>query len=152
VKVGTKVGHTFIGLTKIENGKEITQYLGFYPTEKSLSYPIDSKMVDNAETDWTVSVSFDLNINAFNDAIESAKSNSYKQYHISEFNCTTYALNVCSAAGLSLPKNPSEFPYNYGLGLSPRKLGYDLRNSTSNFGGAKNFSGGQTSSSKGPCQ
>lgn len=151
-KVGKNVGHTFVGLTKIVNGQETTQYVGFYPINKSLTYPIESKIVNNQQTEWTASVTFDLDAHAFDDAIYAAKINSGKDYHISQYNCTTYALDICDAAGLSLPKNSSEFPYGYGNGYSPGKLGYDLRNSGNVSNGVKNFSGGTTPNGKGPCQ
>ncbi len=151
-KVGTNVGHTFVGFTKIVNGQEITQYVGFYPIHKSLTYPIESKIVDNQQTEWTTSVTVTVDAKAFNDAIYAAHSNATKQYHISEYNCTTYALNIFDAANISLPKNASEFPYNYGNGYSPGRLGYDLRNFGNVFNGTKNSNGGTTANSKGPCQ
>ncbi len=151
-KVGTNAGHTFVGFTKIINGQEITQYIGFYPIHKSLTYPIESKIVNNQETEWTASVTFNVDANAFDDAIYAAHSNANRQYHISEYNCTTFALSIFDAANISLPKNEAEFPYNYGDGYSPGKLGYDLRNSGNTYNGATNFNGGTTGESKGPCK
>jgi hypothetical protein len=151
-KVGLGVGHTFVGLTKFKNGQETTQHFGFYPAEKTLIYPTDSKIVNNQETEWTTSVTFEIDADSFNDALYAANDNSYRQYHISQYNCTTYALSICDASGVSLPKGTSEFPYGYGSGYSPGKLGYDLRNSGDIPGGTKNFSGGTTPNSKGPCQ
>ena len=59
-------------------------------------------------------------------------------------------MKICDAAGISLPKGTSEFPYNFGFGHSPAKLGSELRASTPP-GGSLNKNGGVSPSSKGPC-
>ncbi len=150
-KTGFNVGHTFVGLTKTVNGTSITQYIGFYPKYRTTSYPTDSKIESNDNYRYTTSVTYDVSANDFYSAISTALTRASNQYDISQYNCTTYALDVCDAAGIQLPRTFADFPYNYGRGLSPGNLGADLR-SRSVIDNRININGGTSGNGNGPCQ
>jgi hypothetical protein len=150
-KMGLNVGHTFVGLTKTINGNTITQYIGFYPEHRTLTYPTESKMESNDNYGYTTSVTYEVSAGDFFSAIATATANASNLYHISQYNCTTYALDVCEAAGINLPRTLAEFPYGYGKGLSPGNLGADLRSRSVTDNKIK-VTGGTSGNGNGPCQ
>jgi hypothetical protein len=151
-KVGINVGHTFIGLSKEQNGIVSTQYVGFYPFSQTLIYPTAQKIVDNGGSAWTVSASFDVSDVDFANAVNQAATLSSLPYHVRDNNCTDYVYGVMSAANISLPKTPAQFPWPYdGTGNSPGNLGADLRNLRNYPNYNISTLGGNAPSSKGPC-
>ncbi len=150
-KMGFNVGHTFVGLTKIINGNSITQYIGFYPENKTLTYPTESKIESNDNYSYSTSVTYEVSAADFFSAISTAATKASNLYHISQYNCTTYALDVCQSAGITLPRTLADFPYGYGRGLSPGNLGADLRSRSAVDSNIK-VTGGTSGNGNGPCQ
>jgi hypothetical protein len=127
-KVGTNVGHTFIGVTKVNNGFSTSIYFGFYPLHSTLIYPTPSKIVDNSNHHYTVSSTYDLTYVQFSNVINNAILSAQRQYSIDDFNCTTYAIGIFEAAGISLPTTKIDIIWPFGSAMSPGTLGLDLRN------------------------
>lgn len=145
---GKNVGHAFIGLEKNTNGMITRQVVGFYPNAMSTSWG-PSHMANNGGDPYTISTTYEPYADGFQSVLNAVIYQQSQMYHIAQYNCTTALAYICDAAGLTFPKNESFFPFFTAKGLSPGRLGVDLRNNQSS--GIVNKNGGSAPYSKGPC-
>lgn len=146
---GFDVGHTFMSFEMNTNGVIVTQTVGFYPNTMAPDW-VQSRVLDNGGLAYTVSSTHEnIGADAFQHALAELEVIGNRMYHYSGYNCTTAAASVATAAGLTLPKNETYFPFGTGKGLSPGQLGYDLRANQSS--GTLNTNGGTAPASKGAC-
>ena len=108
-----EVGHSFIELKKSSGGLSVQQNIGFYPVIgwKSLSnFPVDSKIVDNAGHEYNASLTTTLSNTQFQAALNEMQAIAGKDYEITSWNCTDFALDVFNAANtgetFTIPKYP----------------------------------------------
>jgi hypothetical protein len=147
------VGHVAIGLTKSNGSTTVTQVVGFYPDATGISkMHAPSKVVDNSNLEYNVSISYPVNSDQFGKII-SYVANPPAQYDLTDFNCTNFVYNACETAGLSLP-NPFNSvgigqPGSIKIAMTPAGLGDSIEklNGQTNV----NTNGGTMPNSKGPC-
>jgi hypothetical protein len=154
--ISGNVGHTCIALSKGTGNSTITQVIGFYPEKgwKAVMPPfpaVTSEMHDNGiDTRYTVSVSYEVSNEGFQNAINAALAYSSNHYDIANNNCTNYVLDICNSAGIAIPQTKGDLIYTSGY--HPGQLGLDLRMLKQNNPNANvNTQGGYTPASKGPC-
>ena len=132
-----ETGHAFIRLTNNLTNEKITA--GFYPdysnnntTAKDvvLGKSVPGFVNDDSNYDLSkvdVYVKFDITEEQYNNAksyIETVRDEK-KQYNLSKFNCTDFALGTASSAEINLPDTKGYWPT--GSGSNPGDLGEDLR-------------------------
>ena len=101
-----QVGHSFIQLSKSSGGTSVQQNIGFYPETgwKSLSdYSVASKVVDNAGHEFNSSLTMSVSSTEFSQAITQIQTLADRDYNISTWNCTDFALSVFNAANTGEP-------------------------------------------------
>jgi hypothetical protein len=96
------VGHAFIILTKNNGSNTVSLTFGFYPQQgiKSLlSNSVYSQIQDDGinKHEYNASLFYNLNLTSFEAVINTALLNSNRQYSLSNFNCTDFALSVINA-------------------------------------------------------
>ena len=116
------VGHAFISIN--QNG--ITRVLGFYPTSP-VSFMVDALGMwgDNSQTSYTGSASIKINGGNLYSLLQYIYSLEGKDYKLSTFNCTDFAINAAHAAGVNLPNTWGRWGGVSG-GSNPGDLGNDL--------------------------
>lgn len=143
------VGHTTISLTKSSHGQTITQTIGFYPAEHKLAVTgSPSKMVDNGDMGFDVSITYNVQPFEFN-AIINYLSNPASTYTLYDFNCTQFVYNACKAGKITLP-DPTGNVGLFQTAMIPGALAASIRNAApvSNA----NVDGGRVPESHGSCQ
>jgi hypothetical protein len=133
VAYNQQTGHVFLILQVIDSIKNDTssQVFGFYPKKglPTLFFKtIKSKMMDNSERNYDVSITKHLTRAEFDTVLEKSLSLSKRIYHINKYNCYDYALFVFnSVAGKdALPTVHVRFPFVFGKGGSPVGLYKDM--------------------------
>jgi hypothetical protein len=97
-----KVGHAFVTITKTNGNIKISQTFGFYPQigyKSLIGSDVPSQIQDDGESNhqYDASLSYNLDKNNFDLILNAALSYSNRQYNLSEFNCTDFALSVINA-------------------------------------------------------
>jgi hypothetical protein len=97
-----RVGHAFVTLTKSNGSNLVSITFGFYPQKgiKSvLTNSVSSQIQDDGkeEHEYNASLFYNLNSSNFETMINTALLNSNRQYSLSNFNCTDFALSVINA-------------------------------------------------------
>ena len=142
-----KLGTLLLDWRKIQTA--ITrQVVGFYPDEMSSTW-VNAHMANNGGDPYTVSTTYEPYAAGFQSVINAVIYQQSQMYHTAQYNCTTAIAYICDAAGFTLPKTESYFPFFVAKGLSPGQLGLDLRNNQSS--GILNPNGGSAPYSKGSC-
>ncbi|MBP6238684.1 MAG: hypothetical protein KA536_21205 [Saprospiraceae bacterium] len=143
------VGHAFVSLSLVSGGEEKNVTFGFYP--EGLVAPIikpgsKGQIQDDGGHHFDISIEIELTCEEFNSLLNSAISKQ-KDYHLSNYNCTDYALGLACVLPEqcgSIPDTHGDFPG--GGGSNPGDLGEDLR--SFNNQGNINTSGGSAPISK----
>lgn len=145
---GGNVGHTFIGITKISGNTSFTQYIGFYPeNDFSGILPLGHAFKDNGKSEYDVSITLNLTLNQMQ-LLVNAINGYNSEYDVWTNNCTNFALQMASAAGLYIPNSQG----NSFISRTPGQLGEDLRAYNKQWPGVcVNENGGKTGLSKGAC-
>jgi hypothetical protein len=140
------VGHSFISIT--QNG--ITRVFGFYPSSPT-SYKEDAPGMwgDNSRTSYTGSASTQINGGNLWSLLQYVYSLEGKDYILSTFNCTDFAIRAAHAAGVDLPDTYGIWG-GLGGGSSPGNLGNDL-NTKPLPSGVQRGGGGLSPTNKGDC-
>jgi hypothetical protein len=102
-------GHTFIELNKSNPYNSVRQVFGFYPGSMwgALSgNNTASKIVDDSEHEYQASYTISLSRPQFVAAVQRIQQLYGHSYHISNFNCTDFAMSVFHAAGGQMLLNP----------------------------------------------
>ena len=102
-------GHTFIALHKSNPYASIRQVFGFYPGSfwgAISGNNTASKIVDDSEHEYQASYTISLSPSQFAAAVQRIQQLNGHSYHISNFNCTDFALSVFHAAGGQMLLNP----------------------------------------------
>ncbi len=125
------VGHTFIALEQISPNGTVTRFtFGFYPSSSVNPFRNPSALGEfnhDANHNFDVSITWNLTASTFNTLVSNAISfaSTPQTYHLSTFNCTTFAINLLNQVGLNVPQNSGSWPG--GGGLNPGRLGEDMR-------------------------
>ena len=143
------VGHVAIGLTKSNGQSTITQVIGFYPDATGLS-KIDApgKLVDNGAMNYTVSISYQVIPQEFNQILNYV-SVTPSTYDLFSFNCANFVYDACLAGNIKLPDPWTSVGFDAAQIMTPGALG----SSISNLTGYNNVNGkgGNAPNSHGPC-
>jgi hypothetical protein len=130
-KISHGGGHTWLEITQQINGVETVLNVGFYP--QNSASPLDQEdpgsYNDDTEHQYDVAMGFNLTDAQFNSLIMNLKNATLKNYHLSNFNCTTWAKEQLGNIGLNIKTNIVSA--TLFSGFAPSQLGEDLRN---NFG------------------
>jgi hypothetical protein len=156
-----EAGHAFVTLTKTNsNGESITQVMGFYPVNTyfaiSLSN-VSSMIVNDQGHDYGSSYTISVNENQFQNALNQAIKLSNKDYNLSNFNCTDFALGVFNSGGGNLQVTPFTIPptfmnpFSVNINSSPTSLYNSIQNLQNQGYNNTNFGKLKASSSHGPC-
>jgi hypothetical protein len=141
------VGHSFISIEQIVNGNKIVRTLGFYPStavRPGVNPSAPSILIDDSGHTYDVSIDKEINASQLSQIINFVE-NYEKMYHLGRYNCTNFALQVASFAGLNIPKTIGEWPF--GSGCNPGDFGEDLKN----ISGAIPLTGASAKSNIGNC-
>ena len=99
-------GHTFVRLTKSSGGQTISQTFGFYPesgaksvlTLSDVSSAIKNNGALNFESEYNASFTANnLSADQFNAMLQAAGTLANRNYNLTNFNCTSYAMGVVNA-------------------------------------------------------
>ncbi len=140
------VGHVWIGFQKTNNqtGAVSASSIGLYPSSygpSAMRSGVPSNVKENSSHAADVSITYAVNSDQFDRAVNSAVFNSNRSYSLENYNCTDYINTICSDAGLVIPKPVSYFaitnptpPYMVEVFAvhSPGALGVALRQINSN--------------------
>ncbi|WP_184550465.1 hypothetical protein [Mucilaginibacter sp. FT3.2] len=149
------VGHTAIGLTKINGSQTVTQVVGFYPDATGLDkMHAPSKVVNNGgDLEYNVSITYTVSADNFQ-KIRNYIADPPATYDLTSFNCTSFVYQACQSGNITLPDPYSTFgpasPPGGPAVMAPAGIG----DSISNMKGQSNVNtnGGITPNSKGACQ
>lgn len=128
-------GHVFVVLERMDTAAFFREcYVwGFYP-KKAISCilfrKVKSRLVDNSNKEYDVSVTRLLNKTEYRLLMQKALELSHKKYHLNSYNCYHYALELFNSlnANPALPVSCVRFPFLFGKGGSPCCLYRDLQN------------------------
>lgn len=103
-------GHTFLTITKENDGQKVVQSFGFYPgTELSLWDPfktVPSEMKDNGAQEINASIEMSITSQQFEVVKYMAIALANHQYELADYNCSDYAVDVFN----SVRENPLKIP------------------------------------------
>lgn len=143
-------GHTFLILTETYGSTTITRNVGFYPSgtifPSSPSSP--GQLNDDQNHYYNVSGTFTLDNGQFFNILNFISSMSTSTYNLNTNNCTTFAINAMTEAGITLPATTGTWPG--GAGDDPGDLGQDMKN-TSIPGMNLNTTAGYSPNNAGTC-
>jgi len=162
---GVSGGHAFLTLTKTNaNGETISQVMGFYPVNSlnsASTFPVSSQIVNDEGHKFNASYTVSVNSNQFQSAVNQILSLSNNGYSLLTFNCTTFALNVLSSAGINLNVQPSSYLPGISIGYppiptalpvyTPNELYLQIQNLKNNGDSKANVENKNAGSSHGPC-
>ncbi|HHW39459.1 MAG TPA: RHS repeat-associated core domain-containing protein, partial [Bacillales bacterium] len=99
------VGHTFI---RLDFGDGRVYYFGFYPKDPLSVEQILKKedvswvIINDSDHDWNIAEVYVIDIDSANNVLEFI-NNYDMEYNMASNNCTTFAVDVLKAAGISSP-------------------------------------------------
>lgn len=126
--VPINVGHTFLIFTETKpDGSTISRNIGFYPS--AAVYPgnqsANGELDDNSAHGYNISLDISVDNSSFTTMLNSIINRADVTYNLSTNNCTTFALNTLSAAGVNI--NATTGSWAGGAGKNPGDLGEDIR-------------------------
>ncbi|MEO1033672.1 MAG: hypothetical protein AAFX55_19970, partial [Bacteroidota bacterium] len=120
-----------------------TSVLGFYPEEDNI-YPVfneESVAVLGEDGGDPYSTSLSINVTPSQlQQILNAAINFENTYHLDDYNCTDFAIELGNQAGLGLPDCSASWPG--GGGSNPGTLGVEIRDRTLQPGETRDIIGG----------
>jgi hypothetical protein len=123
------VGHVFLTMKETTGLKKIIRNVGFYPEGNVWPYhPSDQGCLNNdSYTSFNIGLNIEVNSHQFTQILNYLAKGNDKgyRYNLNSNNCTNFALDALSAAGIFIPRNVGN--WNGGSGLNPGRLGQDLR-------------------------
>jgi hypothetical protein len=119
-------GHTYLGLEEYSNGQAIIRNVGYYPDGLAHPFsPTKPGKTKNDERAYDVSLTITVTREQFESTLMILRATASNDYNLDSHNCTHYAVNACSAAGVSLPQTVGTW-WNGG-GLNPSDMAEDIR-------------------------
>ncbi|WP_316794734.1 hypothetical protein [Pedobacter frigoris] len=103
VNTALEPGHTFIELTKTNGSTTVTKTIGFYPEKykkAALQQTVKGMVVDNEAHAYDASFSMTVDHSQFETILSTAKIKGKKNYDMTDYNCTTFALDVFNSFGM----------------------------------------------------
>lgn len=152
------VGHVALELTVTSNGQSITQVVGYYPqgTKGSDRVSGPSRIVNNGDLPWDVSATFYVNQGNFQNMVNFISSPP-EGYNFLTYNCTSFAYNAATLAGIDIPMGYTTVglsgPSGATIAQTPAGMGAELRQMKANNPNANiSTGGGSARESKGECK
>lgn len=125
------VGHSFITLIKYnQDGSLVSRTFGFYPKKHFLlqATPILPWAASDYKNDslhaWDESLGTLITESAFHKIIRTTKRFARRPYHLSHINCTDFALDIASIAGIHIDATKGYWPM--GSGNDPGDTGQSI--------------------------
>jgi hypothetical protein len=91
-------GHTFLTITKTNGSTSVTQSFGFYPSSQPSWIdpfsPVTSTLKDNGAQEINASLEMNLTETQFNTVKQNAISWSTRNYELTDYNCSNYAVDI----------------------------------------------------------
>jgi hypothetical protein len=143
-------GHTFLILTETYGSTTITRNVGFFPSGSVTPNSPSSPGELNADQNhyYNISGTFTVDNGQFFNILNYISSASTSTYNLNTNNCTTFAINAMTEAGINLPATTGTWPG--GAGDDPGDLGQDMKNT--NIPGMKlNSTAGYSPTNVGQC-
>lgn len=127
----SKVGHTFITLTKFNTDSSIvSKTFGFYPEKDNLlsATPIfpstNSVFKDDVMHDWDEIVGKFVSQKQFIDILDFIEETGSKRYNLNSNNCTDFGLHIASIAKIEIQDTKGSWPL--GRGNNPASTGQSI--------------------------
>jgi hypothetical protein len=130
---GTDPGHTFIGISQVQNNGSITvtRILGFYPQSTAVTpfTPKDNGGLGNDENHvYNMSIPIQVSPEKLSSLINYIVNDTPSYYHLSDFNCTSFGISIGNLCGINIPNTISCWATGInGCGNNPADAGEDLR-------------------------
>ncbi|MGN6510927.1 MAG: hypothetical protein ACTHLD_15785, partial [Chitinophaga sp.] len=122
-----KVGHSYITIEQYSGTRIIRRTIGFHPLEAvSPFFATEGQSQLGDDSDASYDVRLDVNISR--EALEKVLGiieNYNPKYHLENYNCTNFVLDISDACGLKIPR--TEGSWLVGSGLNPGSFGEDLK-------------------------
>lgn len=126
-----EVGHSFISLIKYnEDLSAVNKTFGFYP-ESGLLIPVNpiapkakSVIKDDSFHDWDQLLGKMVSKTQFEQLLEYLDHNISNQYHLSNYNCSDFALTLARIAAIEI--QDTEGPWPLGRGDNPAYMGQSV--------------------------
>jgi hypothetical protein len=143
-------GHTFLILSETYGSTTITRNIGFYPSGMVMPRTPSSpgQLNDDQNHYYNISGTFAVDNGQFFNILNFISSASISTYNLSTNNCTTFAINAMTEAGIALPSTLGTWPG--GAGNDPGDLGQDMKSSNIT-GMTLNISPGYSQGNIGQC-
>jgi hypothetical protein len=91
-------GHTFLTISKTNGSTSVTQSFGFYPSSQPSWIdpfsPVTSTLKDNGAQEINASLEMNLTETQFNTVKQNAISWSTRNYELTDYNCSNYAVDI----------------------------------------------------------
>ncbi|NNL91520.1 MAG: hypothetical protein HKO66_04750, partial [Saprospiraceae bacterium] len=126
------VGHAFVSLNTNYGGSDKSLTYGFYPSQKVvLAIPLSPQDIcDDSNHSFTSSVTIQISCDDFNQAISTSISAASNDYHLINYNCTDYAIEIANAVSLGVADTQGSVWFGgkpYGALSNPGDLGEDIK-------------------------
>jgi len=137
-QITANIGHAFVG---IQQGG-ITRNVGFYPeaAAASLLSKQDSKIKDNSNSPYHVSITINISPSQLTDVINYIK-NYPQEYDLNNYNCVDFAIQTAGQGGLIIPSTVGEYGVFF-KGRNPSDMGEDMRELSLPLGSQRDTNGG----------
>jgi tetratricopeptide (TPR) repeat protein len=127
----SKVGHTFITLTKFNaDGTEVSRTFGFYPEKDNplsatpLMPSTNSAFKDDVLHDWDEVIAKYISQNKFEKILAFINETGNKRYNLNHNNCTDFALKIGAIANIEIKDTKGFWPL--GRGNNPATTGQSI--------------------------
>lgn len=140
-------GHTFLEITKSNGGVSVTETIGFYPksaNKATAQISTPSMMVNDEYHPYDTSYLQALNAAQFETLLTQAKVSAQNQYNMTDYNCTTYAMEVFNSVRSSTDKLvvPDWKPALYNFKKTPNGLNLKIKDMYNNLVGGASIAPG----------
>ncbi|WP_341835591.1 hypothetical protein WJU16_22245 [Chitinophaga pollutisoli] len=122
-----KVGHSYITIEQNFGGQIVRRTLGFHPFEAVSPFFAkegQSQLGDDSDASYDVRLDVNISGEALAKVLSIIESFN-PQYHLENYNCTNFVLDVSDACGLKIPRTKAW--WLVGSGLNPGSFGEDLK-------------------------
>lgn len=122
-----KTGHAFLTIEQFENGRIIRRTVGFHPSDvvsPFLSKSSESQLGDDSNEPYDVQLGVSITPDNLKKILNLIQ-NYNPMYHLEDYNCTNFVLDVADACGIQI--NRTKGSWGIGSGVTPANFGEDLK-------------------------
>ncbi|MGN7723594.1 hypothetical protein [Chitinophaga sp. 22620] len=122
-----KVGHAYISIEQYSGGRIVRRTVGYHPFEPIAPFfTIEgrSQLGDDSNSEYDVRLSVPITSSQLQTVLALVE-NYNPHYHLENYNCTNFVLDISDACGLHIPRTKGW--WLVGSGLNPASFGEDLK-------------------------